>query len=135
MISAEEAISLFEADKNEEPVALSKDFDYVYQRVKSSLFSSDVKDRNEKDQINAQAKIKVLMNRQVLPKDYLEDLIQVVKADALSGYEIRFINQLVVKDAEKLLKKIPIDYIERIINTRNRVGDGDETLILSEELQ
>lgn len=135
MISAEEAISLFEADINEEPVALSKDFDYVYQRVKSSLFSSDVKDRNEKDQINAQAKIKVLMNRQALPKDYLEDLIQVVKADALSGYEIRFINQLVVKDAEKLLKKIPIDYIERIINTQNRVGDGDETLILSEELQ
>ena len=75
------------------------------------------------------------MNRQALPKDYLEDLMQVVKADALSGYEIRFINQLVVKDAEKLLKKIPIDYIERIINSQNRVGDGDETLILSEELQ
>ena len=88
MISAEEAISLFEADKNEEPVALSKDFDYVYQRVKSSLFTNDVKDRNEKDQINAQAKIKVLMSRQALPKDYLEDLLQVVKADALSGYEI-----------------------------------------------
>jgi hypothetical protein len=75
------------------------------------------------------------MSRQALPKDYLEDLLQVVKADALSGYEIRFINQLVVKDAEKLLKKIPIDYIERIINTQNRVGDGDEILILSEELQ
>ena len=75
------------------------------------------------------------MSRQALPKDYLEDLMQVVKANALSGYEIRFINQLVVKDAEKLLKKIPIDYIERIINTQNRVGDGDETLILSEELQ
>lgn len=135
MISAEEAISLFEADINEEPVDLSKDFDYVYQKVKSSLFTNDVKDRNEKDQISAQAKIKVLKNRQALPKDYLEDLMQVVEADALSGYEIRFINQLVVKDAENLLKKIPIDYIERIINTRNRVGDGDETLILSEELQ
>ena len=75
------------------------------------------------------------MSRQALPKDYLEDLMQVVKADALSGYEIRFINQLVVKEAEKLLKRIPVDYIERIINTQNRVGDGDETLILSEELQ
>lgn len=135
MIPAEEAISLFEADINEEPVDLSKYFDLVYQKVKSSLFSSDVKNRNEKEQINAQAKIKVLMSRQALPKDYLEDLMQVVEADALSGYEIRFINQLLVKDAEKLQKKIPIDYIERIINSRNRVGDGKETLILSEELQ
>lgn len=135
MISAEEAISLFEADINEKPVDLSKNFDAVYQLVKSSLFSSDVKDRNEKEQINALAKIKVLMSKQALSKDYLEDLAQVVRADALSGYEIRFINQLMPKDAPKLPLKISAEYLARIIGYQNKVDDGEETLILSEELQ
>lgn len=135
MISAEEAISLFEADINEKPVDLSKNFDAVYQLVKSSLFSSEVKDRNEKEQINALAKIKVLMSRQALSKDYLEDLAQVVRADALSGYEIRFINQLMPKDAPKLPLKISAEYLARIIGYQNKVDDGEETLILSEELQ
>lgn len=135
MISAEEAIALFEADIHEKPVNLSKDFDSVYQRVKSSLFCSDVKDRNEKDQINALAKIKVLMSKHALPQDYLEDLAQVVRADALSGYAIRFINQLMIKDAAQLPLKITAEYLTRIINYQNKVGDGEETLILSEELQ
>jgi len=135
MISAEEAISLFEADINEKPFDLSKNFDAVYQLVKSSLFSSEVKDRNEKEQINALAKIKVLMSKQALSKDYLEDLAQVVRADALSGYEIRFINQLMPKDAPKLPLKISAEYLARIIGYQNKVDDGEETLILSEELQ
>ena len=122
MISAEEAISLFEADINEKPVDLSKNFDAVYQLVKSSLFSSEVKDRNEKEQINALAKIKVLISKQALSKDYLEDLAQVVRADALSGYEIRFINQLMPKDAPKLPLKISAEYLARIIGYQKQSG-------------
>nr|MBP7473525.1 hypothetical protein [Prevotella sp.] len=65
----------------------------------------------------------------------LFDLMSVVKADALSGYEIRFINQLAIKDIDKLPKKISAEYIARIIITQNKVDDSEETLILSEELQ
>ena len=54
---------------------------------------------------------------------------------ALSGFEIRFINQLALKDATKLPKKIKAEYLARIILTQNRVDDSEETLILSEELQ
>ena len=75
------------------------------------------------------------MKNQLLPKDYLSDLMQVIKADALSGYEIRYINQLVLKDAEKLLLKISTEYLARLIYMQNKVDDGDEILILSEELQ
>ena len=135
MIPAEEAIALFEAEKDEKPVDLSHDFDVVYQKVKASLFSSDVTERNEKDLINALAKIKILMKNQLLPKDYLADLLQVVKSEALSGYEIRYINQLAPKDAAKLPLKISVEYLARIINSQNRVDDNEETLILSEELQ
>lgn len=135
MIPAEEAIALFEAEKNEKPVDLSHGFDVVYQKVKASLFSGDVTERNEKDLLNALAKIKILMKNQLLPKDYLSDLIQVIKADALSGYEIRYINQLAPKDAEKLPLQISTEYLARIINSQNKVDDNEETLILSEELQ
>lgn len=135
MISAEEAVALFEAGIHEEPVDLSRDFDAVYQKVKASLFSSDVTEKNEKEQLNALAKAKVLMKNQLLSKDYLSDLIQVIMADALSGYEIRFINQLAPKDAPKLLSKIPAEYLARIINSCNKVDDSEEILVLSEELQ
>ena len=135
MIPAEEAIALFEAEKDEKPVDLSHDFDVVYQKVKASLFSGDVTERNEKDLINALAKIKILMKNQLLSKDYLSDLIQVIKADALSGYEIRYINQLAPKDAAKLPLQISTEYLARIIDSQNKVDDNEETLILSEELQ
>lgn len=135
MIPAEEAITLFEAKKEEEPVDLSEKFDTIYQRVKASLFSSDVPERNEKELLNAISKIKILRKERRLSKDYLEDLLQVVKADALSGYEIRYINQLIPKDAEKLPLKISAEYLARIITAQNKVDDNEETLILSEELQ
>lgn len=135
MISAEEALSLFLSEAKEKPVDLSKDFDEVYQRVKASLFRSDVKDRNEKDILNAVSKIKVLQKAKLLSSDYLFDLLSVVKADALSGYEIRFINQLALKDVAKLPEKITAEYLARIIITQNKVDDSEETLILSEELQ
>ena len=135
MLPAEEALALFKAEKDEQPVELSKDFDAVYQRVKSSLFKSDVQERNDKELVNAVAKIKALMKSNILPKDYLCDLITVIKADALSGYEIRTINQLTLKEAPSLPQKITPEYIARIVSSQNKVDDGEETLIMSEELQ
>lgn len=135
MIPAEEAIALFEAERNEEPVDLSSDFDAIYQRVKASLFSNDTTGRKENELMNALAKVKLFTNRQSLSKDYLEDLRQVIQADALSGYEIRYINQLAVKDAAKLPQKISAEYLARVITAQNRVDENEETLILSEEMQ
>lgn len=135
MIPAEEAIALFAASAEEKPVNPSRDFDAIYQKVKASLFSSDVSERNEKELLNALAKVKLFINKQLLSKDYLEDLLQVIKTDALSGYEIRYINQLAVKDAAELSKKISAEYLARIIIAQNKADGSKETLILSEELQ
>ena len=79
--------------------------------------------------------MKVFQKSKLLSDDYLFDLVAVVKADALSGYEIRFINQLALKDVTKLPEKITAEYLARIIITQNKVDDSEETLILSEELQ
>ena len=135
MISAEEAIALFEAKKDEVPVDLSSRFDEVYQKVKGSLFKNEAKERKEKDLKNAKDKVKIIGDKNLLPKDYLSDLTRVISADALSGYEIRFINQLLLKDAAKLKELLPPDYLVRIINTQEKIDDSEEALILSEELQ
>ncbi len=98
----------------------------------SNLSYQGLKGRLE---LNALVKVKLFINKQLLPKDYLDDLCQVVQADALSGYEIRYINQLAVKDAAKLPRKISAEYLARVIIAQNKVDDSEETLILSEVLQ
>lgn len=135
MLPAEDALALFEASKDEKPVNLSPDFDKIYQRVKSSLFKNEPQVRNEKELVNAVAKVKALSKTNLLSKDYLCDLISVIKADALSGYEIRLINQLTIKDAASLPQKISPEYIARIVTSNSKVDEGEETLIMSEELQ
>ena len=48
--------------------------------------------------------------------------------------DIRLAN-LSLKDADNLLKQIPVEYLTRIIYAQNRVDKGEEALILTEELQ
>ena len=134
-LTAEEAIGLFEADMSEKPATLSDSFEPAYQVTKSHLFSSDVKDKNEKARLEAMQKVKVMLNRKALPTDYLKDLMKVIQNDGLSGYELRFINKLKPADYNKLPDQIDEYYINRIIETYNHIDDGEESIILAEELR
>lgn len=135
MLSAEDALALFAASKQELPVKLSSDFDAAYQRVKSSLFCNDVSDRNEADILSALAKVKLLLKSRALSVDYLDDLMRCLKADALSGYEVRIINKLKPSETSKLPDLIKPEYLARQISRQNQVDDNEENIILSEELQ
>ncbi len=134
MLTAEQALSLFEAKPEEEAFETSKQFDPIYQNVKSHLFHSTTVDKNEKERLNAMAKIKVIKLAKCVDADYIEDLMRVIESDGLSGFELRYINQLTPKEYEKLPKEIDQNYINRVIGTMNSVNDGDEVLILAEEL-
>jgi superfamily II DNA or RNA helicase len=134
LLTAEEAIGLFEAELSEQPSALSEGFEPAYQITKSHLFSSDVQDKNEKIRLEAMQKVKVMLTRNALPVDYLKDLIKVIQNDGLSGYELRFINKLKPTEYQKLPDQIDEYYINRIIETYNHVDDGEESIILAEEL-
>ncbi|MBP8622084.1 MAG: helicase [Bacteroides sp.] len=133
-LTAEEAISLFEAFEDEEAFKTSNLFDKLYQNAKSHLFKGLQQDRNEKERLNAMAKIKLVRQSGVVPMDYLEDLIKVIESDGLSGYELRYINQLTAKDYVKLPKNIEQSYLNRTISRVNKVDEGEEVLILAEEL-
>lgn len=134
-LTAEEALALFEAQKTEQPVALSTTFDSVYQKVKTRLFTNDAQNKKDKELRNAADKIKAMLAQNIIDTDYLKDLLVVINSDALSGYETRFINQLKPKDYSKLPETITQDYINRLIATKNKVGEGEETVILTEEIQ
>jgi ERCC4-related helicase len=134
-LTAEEALALFEAQKTEQPVALSATFDSVYQKVKTRLFTNDAQDKKDKELRNAADKVKAMLTQKALDTDYLKDLLVVINSDALSGYETRYINQLKPKDYSKLPATITQDYINRQIATKNKVSEGEETVILTEEIQ
>ena len=134
-LTAEEAIGLFEAEMSEQPSPLSESFEPSYQLTKSHLFSSDIKDKNEKIRLEAMQKVKVMLNRKALPADYLKDLMKEIRNDGLAGYELRSINQLKPADYHKLPDQIDEYYINRIIETCNHVDDGEESIILAEELK
>lgn len=134
-LTAEEALSLFKAEQIEQPFNVSKDFDKIYQNLKAHLFKNETKDRNEKERLNALAKIKLVSKSNILNKDYIKDLIQVIMSDALSGYELRYINKLMPKDYAKLSIGIKQDYLNRIISTCNKIDDGEESVILTEEIR
>lgn len=134
-ISAEDALGIFEAEENETPVNVSKQFEPVYQMVKSKLFRDIVEDENERNRHEAYSIIKAWLKNKILPSDYLEDLLLLMRCDGLTGEEIRFINKLTLNTADTLPKKITPDYIKRCIIKMNAVDDGEETLILAEEIQ
>ncbi len=134
-ISAEDALGIFDAEENEAPVAVSKQFEPVYQTVKSKLFKDTVDGENERSRREAYSIIKAWQKNKILSTDYLEDLLLLMRNDGLTGEEVRFINKLSLKAADTLPKKITPDYIKRCIMKMNAVDEGEETLILAEEIQ
>lgn len=133
-LTSEEALDLFSAVSTESGVKLSKDFYRKYNHVKEHLFSSEDKAVKEKDLLNAVNKLKVIYKNDILPKDYVKDLIKATSKDCLSGYELRVINQLKPEEYKELENKITSDYIKRIFDTRKKIDEGEEILILSEEI-
>lgn len=135
LLTAEEAISLFESERDEKAVKLSKQFDKLYQKTKKDLFSGYTKVRNSTELLKALAKVKVMSELKSLDIDYLADLKTALEADSLSGFEIRYINKLKPSEYIKLPIQIKHNYISRLIVSGNKVIEGEETLILTEEIQ
>lgn len=75
------------------------------------------------------------MKTKALPKDYLNDLLVILQNDGLTGEEVRFINKQTSKTTDKVMEKITQDYLNRIVDKMNKVEEGDEILILAEQLK
>ena len=134
MLTSEQALQLFEASEDEKGLEVNNKFDKIYQFVKSQLYSHISLDENEKSRYEAVDKITLWAKHKILSKDYTEDLLLVIKNDGLTGEEIRFINKQSLKTVDKVKTKITPDYLNRIVEKMSKVEEGDEVLILSEQL-
>ena len=134
MLTSEQALQLFEASEDEKGLEVNNKFDKIYQFVKSQLYSHISLDENEKSRYEAVDKITLWAKHKILSKDYIEDLLLVIKNDGLTGEEIRFINKQSLKTVDKVKTKITPDYLNRIVEKMSKVEEGDEVLILSEQL-
>ena len=59
----------------------------------------------------------------------------ILQNDGLTGEEVRFINKQTSKTTDKVMEKITQDYLNRIVDKMNKVEEGDETLILAEQIK
>jgi superfamily II DNA or RNA helicase len=134
LLSAEEAIALFEAETTESPFEVTKQFDERYQNLKVHLFMEDTEDKYNDAVGEAINKIKLIKKNKSLPADYISDLLSALRFDALTGFEIRFINQLKAKDYKTLPNVISHAYIVRQLETEAQIEEGEESLILTEEI-
>ncbi len=134
MLSAEEALSLFEAKQNEPPFVVNESFDASYQFLKSKLFSGVDKQRRDPRLLEALAKIKLIRDSNILDKAYVDDLLTVAQADGLSGYEVRHLTNIKKNEIVELPKLISHAYLLRKLETMASVESGEESLILTEQI-
>lgn len=134
MITAEEAMKIFEASKGEEPQTVTTSFDAIYQNLKSKLFADEDKRGLEGRLKDALGVIKLMRTSSQVDRAYVEDLLAVAKADALSGYEISFLSRLRKSEILEVPKVIPHTYLLRKLQTIASVEAGEESLILTEQL-
>lgn len=134
-ISPALAISLFDAEIFEQPQIVSNSFGAVYENVKNNLFQSLAIVKVEKYRNEIIKKIdEALSNNLSTKKDYLKDLRAVVELDALPEIYLKHIGQLPAEKFDSLMNEISHRYLISILSKAAAVDDGNEILIISEEL-
>jgi superfamily II DNA or RNA helicase len=138
VVSAERAIPLFAATKDEQSFEVQDKFAPVFNKAKEKLFAKNplplIKGRR-------QDAIKNLMaTKEALPasESYCSDLIKVIKEfDDVSEGSLKDIVQIDMRNIEytykQLLELIPVQFIRNVIDRAHRADEGREFLLLAEE--
>ncbi|MBW8015122.1 MAG: helicase [Planctomycetes bacterium] len=138
-INISEALNLFEAEISEKPKKVTDDFEPMYAALKENLFSKRSEVAMNKAKQDTIHKVRVLIKELPEKKDYLQDLLYVLQQlDALPGRYSKIIRAIdsrkLLSDFEKFYSQVPHRYIVSIIERENKIEEGEESLILSEEL-
>lgn len=142
-LTAESAFKIFKTDPTEKGLKVSDDFDILYQTIIGKLFIRKQKVVKNKGLADAIQKIEWIEEKNILPefRDYTKDLLVVMnELGALPDYflkKIRAINtdaKHIKKDYKELIYDLSHTYLSNMIKTAQLVNQGNESLILSEEL-
>jgi len=135
-----ESLQLLEASKSENPEKVSKNFNTLYQGIKKNLFRTIEKTKLDRSDGDVYDKLSKLLEIYPNEKDYLEDLEYVAKdLKSLSDGYAKYIRNINLDDEkediiEDLKKEVSWVYLRKIIKTANDIDEGEECLIVAEEL-
>lgn len=138
-LSIAEGLSLFEAEVNEEAQKTSIDFNAIYSQMKDKLFSKKTEVAFDQGKREAIVKVEALIEKAPEIKDYLNDLLKVIKElDSLPDRYARLIRKInldkLQDDLKELQEQVPHEYLSNIIQRVQEIDEEEESLILSEEL-
>ncbi len=138
-LSAETALALFQSEVGEKPAAISESFEKIYQQLKSRLFERKTQISSDKGKRDALTTVEALIPVSSKHKDYLRDISLVIRTlDALPDYFLKKLRKLDLKSPDssidELKTELPGSYLSVMLETARKIEEGDEAIILSEEL-
>ncbi len=138
-LNARDAINIFKASKNEKSEPVTKNFEEIYQIVKANLFKKKKEVALDKGKRETIDKLDFLIDKNYGNKDYLKDLLFVVKKlDSLPELYHKKIRKISENNLEEdlmdLMNEIPHKYLINIIKKAKEIDEAEEHLIIAEEL-
>ncbi len=133
-LSPQEAFDMLRCSKDEKGYAVTDNFEERYREVKKKLFETEHEGTAEQNKRDALDKIRLIKQSKACDRDYLEDLSTAIQIDAISGYDLRLINRVKPADYKHLPTVISPEYIYKILQLYDRIGNAPRTLILAEEI-
>ncbi len=138
VLSRQQALELLRAEAQEKAQKVSQNFETIFQSLSRKLFADEIKLKSTRADIDLANKIEKMQEKFPQNKDYLADLYEVaVNLRALSDYSARYIRNLDLKEKNiihQLKKQITPNYLKTKIKQANQIDEGEEILILAEEL-
>ncbi|MCK5612511.1 SWF/SNF helicase family protein, partial [Candidatus Pacearchaeota archaeon] len=134
-----QALDLFEAEMSEKAQKVTDDFEPAYASLKENLFSKRSEVAMNKAKQDTIHKVHALIKELPEKKDYLQDLLYVLQQlDALPERYSKMMRAMDSRqlhaDFKKFYDQVPHNYLVGIIEREHKIEEGQESLILSEEL-
>ncbi len=142
LLENSEAIKLFESKISEKANSVSDNFEIVYQKLLANLFKQSADTKIDNTDRKTIQKISSLINLYPNEKEYLEDLMYVMeKLESLTKEDAKYIRNIKINKNQKdnkiikeIKRQISHEYLADIMKKASKIEEGEESLIVAEEL-
>ena len=142
IVPADKVLDLFSADHEEKGYEYDEELDKKFQILRDEIRKPHPKIRLDKRKSEALNNLQQLLVICPAEKDYITDLIDVIKNyDDLSDGELKYLAALVVRKANadeivvELKQKIPVHYIIQIKTRVEAIDSQAEIIMFTEDLR
>jgi SNF2 family DNA or RNA helicase len=139
MLSAREALPLFEAEPGENAEKTGGEFHRIYEPLRKNLFARKSQVAMDTGRRQTLEKIQAVLKAAPVHRDYFEDLLVAARdLDGLPDFFMKRIRALsestLEQDILRLKEQFPHAYLTGILEKARKIEEGEEIVILAEEL-